>query len=177
MPLIIKDYSWTQTESNIYINVPLKGTKAAKVDIFSTDEYLKVHFPPFLFEAFLSEPVIDDKSIAQIGNGVAAIVLQKRTHRLWEHLMIRNNNKEQLKDIRERALLKYQEKIAMDVKAKDEKKREDRKYALDTMMKLEQEEMEMIKKTRADDLTAEVESWKRKEENVTVKGEPNQKPH
>ena len=42
MPLIIKDYSWTQTESTVYINVPLKGTKAAKVDVVSTDEYLKV---------------------------------------------------------------------------------------------------------------------------------------
>ncbi|RXM94639.1 Dyslexia susceptibility 1 candidate gene 1 protein-like [Acipenser ruthenus] len=42
MPLIVKDYSWTQTETLVYINVPLKGVKAGKVDIFSTDEYLKL---------------------------------------------------------------------------------------------------------------------------------------
>lgn len=42
MPLLVTDYSWTQTDSTVHINVPLKGAKAAKVDILCTDEYLKV---------------------------------------------------------------------------------------------------------------------------------------
>lgn len=42
MPLLVTDYSWTQTESTVYISVPLKGAKAGKVDILSTDDYLKV---------------------------------------------------------------------------------------------------------------------------------------
>lgn len=43
MPLLVTDYSWTQTDSAVYISVPLKGCKAEKVDILSTDEYLKVN--------------------------------------------------------------------------------------------------------------------------------------
>lgn len=42
MPLLVTDYSWTQTETAVYINVPLKGAKVGKVDILCTDEYLKV---------------------------------------------------------------------------------------------------------------------------------------
>ena len=42
MPLIVKDYTWTQTESMVYLRVPLKGATAEHVDILSTDEYLKV---------------------------------------------------------------------------------------------------------------------------------------
>lgn len=42
MPVIVKDYSWTQTESKVYISVPLKGMNSKHVDIFATDEYLKV---------------------------------------------------------------------------------------------------------------------------------------
>lgn len=42
MPLLVTDYSWTQTDSTVYINVPLKGVKAGTVDIMSTDEYIKV---------------------------------------------------------------------------------------------------------------------------------------
>lgn len=42
MPLLVTDYSWTQTDSTVYISVPLKGAKVGKVDILSTDEYLKV---------------------------------------------------------------------------------------------------------------------------------------
>lgn len=42
MPLLVADYSWTQTEYTVYVSVPLKGAKVGKVDILSTDEYLKV---------------------------------------------------------------------------------------------------------------------------------------
>lgn len=42
MPLIVKDFTWEQTEKVLFITVPLKGVKAQKVDIFSSEEYLKV---------------------------------------------------------------------------------------------------------------------------------------
>lgn len=94
MPLLVTDYSWTQTESTVCISVPLKGAKAGRVDILSTDEYLKVHYPPYLFEAFLFEPVDDERSTAKVGNEVAVISLPKRTNKVWEHLMITTNEKE-----------------------------------------------------------------------------------
>jgi hypothetical protein len=42
MPLIVKDFTWEQTNKVVFITVPLKGVKANKVDIFSSEEYLKV---------------------------------------------------------------------------------------------------------------------------------------
>lgn len=42
MPLIVKDFTWEQTEKVLFVTVPLKGVKASKVDIFSSEEYLKV---------------------------------------------------------------------------------------------------------------------------------------
>ena len=42
MPLIVKDFTWEQTDKVVFITVPLKGVKANKVDIFSSEEYLKV---------------------------------------------------------------------------------------------------------------------------------------
>lgn len=48
----------------------------------------QVHYPPYLFEAFLFEPVDDDRSTAKIGDGVAVFSLPKRTNKAWEHLMI-----------------------------------------------------------------------------------------
>jgi hypothetical protein len=42
MPLIVKDYVWEETDKNVFITVPLKGVKAGKVDILSSEEYLKV---------------------------------------------------------------------------------------------------------------------------------------
>ncbi|KAG7263689.1 hypothetical protein CRUP_007757 [Coryphaenoides rupestris] len=88
MPLMVRDYSWTQTDSTVYLRVPLKGAKAAHVHILSTDEYLKVHFPPFLLEAFLFEAVDEAKSSAKVGNGVAAFTLPKKIHRPWDSLVL-----------------------------------------------------------------------------------------
>ena len=42
MPLIVKDFGWEETDKMVWVTVPLKGVKANKVDISSTDEYLKV---------------------------------------------------------------------------------------------------------------------------------------
>uniref|UniRef100_A0A3B4BFH7 Dynein axonemal assembly factor 4 n=1 Tax=Periophthalmus magnuspinnatus TaxID=409849 RepID=A0A3B4BFH7_9GOBI len=88
MPLLITDYSWTQTDSTVYISVPLKGVRASQVDIIATDQYLKVHFPPYLFEAFLAQPVDEDKSTAKVGNGAALLTLSKKTEELWDQLML-----------------------------------------------------------------------------------------
>lgn len=36
------DYTWTQNDSTVYITLSLKGVKLGKVDILSTEEYVKV---------------------------------------------------------------------------------------------------------------------------------------
>ncbi|TDH09246.1 hypothetical protein EPR50_G00084820 [Perca flavescens] len=162
MPLLVTDYSWTQTDSTVFISVPLKGRKVEKVDIVSTEEYLKVHYPPYLFEAFLFEPVDDDRSTAKVGNGVAVISLSKRTNKVWEHLMITTNDKEKKKEIRERALLTYQEKLSSESRSKVEKQHAEKKYALEIMMKLEKEERDSIQKMKDNErekTTAELAAW------------------
>ncbi|XP_035859485.1 dynein assembly factor 4, axonemal [Sander lucioperca] len=162
MPLLVTDYSWTQTDSTVFISVPLKGRKVEKVDIMSTEEYLKVHYPPYLFEAFLFEPVDDDRSTAKVGNGVAVISLSKRTNKVWEHLMITTNDKEKKKEIRERALLTYQEKLSSESRSKVEKQHAEKKYALEIMMKLEKEERDSIQKMKDNEReknTAELAAW------------------
>nr|XP_057931229.1 dynein assembly factor 4, axonemal [Doryrhamphus excisus]XP_057931230.1 dynein assembly factor 4, axonemal [Doryrhamphus excisus]XP_057931231.1 dynein assembly factor 4, axonemal [Doryrhamphus excisus] len=164
MPLLVTDHSWTQTESMVYISVPLKG--ATKVDILSSDEYLKVHFPPFLLEVFLSELVDDEQSLAKIGNGVAVISLSKRTNKLWEHLAISTYDKETKKEIRVRALSKMEEKLAAEAQSRSEKKHKEKKYALKTMMNIEKDEREKIQKMKDDEraaTTAELEAWQLKE--------------
>lgn len=47
-----------------------------------------------------------------------------------------SDDKEKKKEIRERALLKYQEKLSAESRANAEKKHAERKYALETMMKV-----------------------------------------
>uniref|UniRef100_A0A3Q3VKD5 Dynein axonemal assembly factor 4 n=1 Tax=Mola mola TaxID=94237 RepID=A0A3Q3VKD5_MOLML len=151
MPLRVTNFSWTQTDSMVCITVPLKGIRVGNVDIISTDEYLKVHYPPNLFEAFLFEPVDDARSTVQFGNGAAVICLPKRTNKVWEHLMISaSKNDKEKKETRERALLKYQEKLSVESISKAEKKYKEKKYALETMIKWLNREAEARRAVKAD---------------------------
>ncbi|KAL7870212.1 hypothetical protein SRHO_G00077090 [Serrasalmus rhombeus] len=165
MPLLVRDYTWTQTETTVYISVPLKGVKPAKVDVLCTEEFLKVSFPPFLFEAFLSEPVDDDKSVAKLGNGAAVFTLPKKNEGLWTRLS-RDVDKAKQREIRDEAILKTQNKAAEKSMAKAAKIQQEKKYTLETMMKLEEEERARIQTMKDEECaraTAELEAWKEKQ--------------
>ncbi len=42
MPIVVKDFTWQETDKHIFITVPLKGVKSEKLDILTTEEYIKV---------------------------------------------------------------------------------------------------------------------------------------
>lgn len=42
MPLQVSDYSWQQTETAVFISVPLRGVCGRDADVFCTENYLKV---------------------------------------------------------------------------------------------------------------------------------------
>uniref|UniRef100_A0A8C1Z9D5 Dynein axonemal assembly factor 4 n=1 Tax=Cyprinus carpio TaxID=7962 RepID=A0A8C1Z9D5_CYPCA len=153
MPLIVRDHTWTQNLNKVYISVPLKGVKTTNVHVICKDEYLRVSFPPFLFEVFLFRPINEEKSKARIADSVAVFTLQKRRDELWEQL---NTNIEQ-------AILKVQEKEAEKSEAKAARIQQEKKYALETMMKLENEERDRIQKMKDEECAraaAELDFWK-----------------
>ncbi|XP_026876598.2 dynein assembly factor 4, axonemal isoform X1 [Electrophorus electricus] len=173
MPLIVKDYTWTQTETTVYISIPLKAVKTANVDVLCTDEYLKVSFPPYLFEAFFFQPIEDDKSVAKIGNGAAVFTLPKKESGLWEHLC-RSIDKDKQRENREEAVLKTQEKSAEKSKAKATRTQQEKKYTLETMMKLEEEERASIQRMKDEECaraTVELEAWKEKQRKMVEEEE------
>ena len=58
MPILVKDYTWEETEKHIFITVPLKGVMANKVDILTTEEYIKVRGPILSLKASLATTFI-----------------------------------------------------------------------------------------------------------------------
>ena len=58
MPILVKDYIWEETEKHIFITVPLKGVMTNKVDILTTEEYIKVSFPILSLKASLATTFI-----------------------------------------------------------------------------------------------------------------------
>ncbi|KAM8973448.1 dynein axonemal assembly factor 4 [Pelodytes ibericus] len=163
MPITVQDYTWEQTEELVYISLPLKAAKAGGSDVLCTEDYLKVSFPPFLFEAFLFAPIDDNKSSAKIGNGIILFTLHKQAPSVWDTLTVANLEKKEMQRIREHAVTRVQDKAKEDSQARAVKKRENEKYSLEVMMKIDEEERKRIEDVKEEErrkATEEMEKWK-----------------
>ncbi|NXV71977.1 DAAF4 factor, partial [Atlantisia rogersi] len=169
MPVWLREYSWRQTSTAVYLSLPLRGVRVTPANIFCTDQYLKVSVPPFLFEAILFAPIDDTNSTAKIGNGAIFFTLYKKEVSMWDSLTLPNAGKEKLQYLRENAVLKAHEKAKEETEAKKVTKQEHKKYALEATMKLEEAE-----RTRIEDLkekvrlkvTKELELWDKQQKEA-----------
>ncbi|KAK2164851.1 hypothetical protein LSH36_58g16015 [Paralvinella palmiformis] len=135
MPIVIKDYTWEETEKTLYITIPLKGVRPNKVDIFSIETYIKVHYPPYLFESFLFEPVYDQKSTAQVGNGVVVFKLEKQTPSVWGQLQHpQTDDRDWQQNQRQLAVERYRERAEQEKATKVDAKRDCDRFGVKSQM-------------------------------------------
>ncbi|BFZ01485.1 hypothetical protein BsWGS_04524 [Bradybaena similaris] len=164
MPLIVKDYTWEETDRVVWITVPLKGVKPNKVDVFLSDEYLKASYPPYLFECLLAGLVDDTKGSAQVGNGTVVFKLFKRDTGLWNTLQSPDAaDKNIMKQKREDALEKVKKRLEDESTQKAETKRLNEKLAINEMMKIEDDarhRISDIKENERQKATEDLEMWK-----------------
>ncbi|XP_038076928.1 dynein assembly factor 4, axonemal-like [Patiria miniata] len=164
MPITVKDYTWDETETSVHVVVPLKGVKASKVDIFSTDEYLKVNYPPYLFEVVLFQPVDDSKGTAQVGDGTITFNLQKKEPGLWSRLISLNSEDKDLMKSKRQAAIDATHKKAQQEKQRQQVEKQERdRMALKEQMRLENEErqrIEEVKEAERQKATEDLEKWK-----------------
>ncbi|XP_009561998.2 dynein axonemal assembly factor 4 [Cuculus canorus] len=167
MPVWLREYSWRQSPSAVYLSLPVRGLRVTPGSIFCTEQYLKVSIPPFLFEAILYAPIDDTNSTAKIGNEVIFFTLYKKEAAMWDSLTLANANKEKLQCLRENAVLRAHEKAKEETEAKKVTKQEHKKYALEATMKLEEAErkrIEDLKEKERQKVTRDLELWKKQQD-------------
>ncbi|XP_062061943.1 dynein axonemal assembly factor 4 isoform X2 [Lepus europaeus] len=163
MPVQVSDYSWQQTETAVFLSLPLRGVCVRDADVFCTENYLK---------AFLYAPIDDASSKAKIGNDAVVFTLYKREAGMWETLSVPGVDKEMMQRIREKSILQAQERAKEAAEAKAVAMREDQKYALNVLMKIEEEErkkIESIKENERKKATKELEAWKESQRKAEEK--------
>ncbi|CAF3440568.1 unnamed protein product [Rotaria sp. Silwood1] len=169
MPVIVRDINWEETDANLVLHIPMKGAKANKLDVLSSDQYLKVSFPPFFYEVFLYDLIDDDKSKIIVQNGFVEVTLTKQIPRKWNQLAhVQSDDKELMKNLREEALnqiaLKQKQRIEANSSLLNTNKRE----AVREQMKLDEVErsrIDMIKKNERDKASEEMKQF---EENQKI---------
>lgn len=164
MPIIIKDFTWTQSNERVCINLPLKGTKSSSLDIVSSMEYFKVSYAPFLFECWFPQMVKDEECSAIVSNGIISLKFEKLLEKEWPSLFHEEfKDKELLKKIREEALVHAGERSKRLQEQKLEMRAKNKKEALQQQMKLEADERALItsiKEAEKKQTTLEIEEFK-----------------
>ena len=173
MPILVKDLTWKETDLEVFVTVPLKGVKASKADIFSTDTYLKVSYPPYLFEVLLHAPVIEERCLARVGNGVIDFTLLKKEPGLWGRLHSEESeDKEKMVEKRAEAI-DYAHKSAVELaKQRAKAKKEEESFAIKQQMKLEEEERQRIAQAKQDErdrTDKELEEWEKSKQKQNPK--------
>ena len=173
MPILVKDYTWKETDVEVVVTVPLKGVKASKADIFSTDSYVKVSYPPYLFEVLLYAPVIEERCVARVGNGIIDFTLIKKEPGIWGRLHSEESeSKERMVEKRAEAV-DYAHRSAKELaEQKAKKRREEESFAIKQQMKLEEEERERIereKQQERDRTARELEEWQKAKQQKPAK--------
>ncbi|KAG8223224.1 hypothetical protein J437_LFUL003575 [Ladona fulva] len=86
MPILIKDFSWKQTEDVIIIRFPCKEENMKNIDIISATKYVKASFPPYIFELFLAKNIKETESTCVMNNNELIFNLVKEEKGHWDVL-------------------------------------------------------------------------------------------
>ncbi|CAM9825481.1 unnamed protein product, partial [Discosporangium mesarthrocarpum] len=173
---VTADYTWVESETTVQLQVPLKGTSPSRVDIFATECYLKVSFPPYLLEVDLHGFIDPEVHTARVRGGILIIKLTKKNGYtgLWGKIGVNTNHKSDPGVVARRKqsiqdkLKREQELMAL----ASQRKHDDERLALRCQMSLEEAERQHIEDIKSEEKKeAEEEVYSAFSEMVTRAGE------
>ncbi|XP_067000889.2 dynein axonemal assembly factor 4 isoform X2 [Anabrus simplex] len=162
MPILVKDFSWRQTDTVIIIRVPLKGIHFSKADIFTFDNYIKAHFSPFLFEVFLFSQVKEAESKCTKTDDELVFELLKTEPNTWEKLEA-DLTKSEKQRLRLDILARFQQKAKQDGEARAGRKQELQQLAVREQMSINSkthQHIQDLKKAAREEALEEVNQWR-----------------
>lgn len=162
MPILVKDHTWIQSSKIISIRIPIKPVNHDKVDVFTTDWYVKANFSPFLFEVFLLYEIDSKKSSCIVKEDLISFDLYKKVEQEWESLEKELTKSEKMK-IKEEVLSKCQEEAMKETEDKRIQKTQLDRHAVQRAMDVDARQHEIMDKRRNDErdkaMTA-LEEWR-----------------
>lgn len=166
MPILIKDYNWSQTDTQIVVKVPLKGIHSnPSADIFTYETFIKINCLPFYFEAFLLHPIDEKNSRCKILENEARFTLLKKTAQSWASLELHCAKESKLNEKKEMiqcAQLLAGKEAEQRWKDKCESKRNEVHKEVDREAKV-REEIESLRKNEIDKKLEDINMKKEKE--------------
>lgn len=170
MPIIVKDFTWTQSPTNLQIKIPSKSSNKNNVDIFTTDSYIKIHFNPFLFELFLLHDVDNERSKCIVQEESILLELIKKKETDWEGLE-KCLTKEEKMVLRQKILEKCQAEAKEKAEQKSIKKSEMDRFTVQKAMEIDSQQhalMDSRRDAERNKAMNELQEWKESLKPVNV---------
>ncbi|GIM07741.1 hypothetical protein Vretimale_11827, partial [Volvox reticuliferus] len=162
MPLT-PQYTWSETEASLEVTVDVPGVSRAKADVFATDAFLKVNYPPYLFALDLYKEVDNSRSSATIIPGKVVFKLFKRESRLWGCLAA-SGDKTELTRRRNASIDRAYLVLEEARKARLARKQQEDKNATQRSMDMDRRKRQEMERRKAEELAQErgrLEEWQR----------------
>uniref|UniRef100_A0A8D8Z6E4 Dyslexia susceptibility 1 candidate gene 1 protein homolog n=2 Tax=Cacopsylla melanoneura TaxID=428564 RepID=A0A8D8Z6E4_9HEMI len=147
MPLIVKETSWRQTPAKVFIVVPLNGIPTHKVDMFTSERYIKLHYGNYIFEKLLLHPVNEEASTIRVNNNEAEFELIKVEEAMWDHVEVQVSKKEAI-ELKIKLMEEYRERVKRLTEEMLSKKDKRSKEAVSIQMKQETDEQSVVNKLK-----------------------------
>lgn len=162
MPIVIKDFTWNQTESTLTITVPLKGVHQSKTDIFTSPKYIKASYEKYFFEVFLRHPIVPEQSKAIFTSDAIQFELSKVEQQLWDELEV-SLSKQDKQELKMKIIQEEHERIQNKTKKLAEKNSELKRTAVREQICLDTKQRQLIddiKKKEKERALGDVDKWK-----------------
>lgn len=134
--------------------------------------YIKVSYPPYLFEVHLFAPVVEEQCSMRIGGGVASFRLLKRQPGRWLRLRSADSeDRNAMAEKRAEALEHAHKTAAAMAEERARKKRDEEQFAIRQQMRLEEEARERIegeKRAEREKAEREMELWKKQKKEAVA---------
>ncbi|XP_041986888.1 dynein axonemal assembly factor 4-like [Aricia agestis] len=169
MPILVKDFTWTQTLKSVHIRIPIDPVYKENIDLFTTDSYVKAHFSPFLFEIFLFDEVDNKNCKCIIHDKEIVLNLIKKEEYEWSQLE-KILSKEEKKELRQKNLNASQDDAKKESEEKFIKKNELNRFAVQKAMDIDSKQHLLMDKRRDEERRQamdNLENWRLKTENRT----------
>ncbi|OQS03688.1 hypothetical protein THRCLA_03994 [Thraustotheca clavata] len=147
MPLS-PQYEWSQDESTIKLDIPLKNASRKDVDFYVADLIIKVNFKPYVLLVDLIDSIVPDTTLIKIINGVMHLCVNKAQNGLWKELIFHGTKN----DILERRKASMARKTLAEQQLAE--KRKETKYATEKKTLRDQMALDEHERQRLDDLKA-----------------------
>ncbi|CAL8131648.1 unnamed protein product [Orchesella dallaii] len=147
MPIIIKDFEWSENAEWVFILLDMKGVKAGSIDIISSPTYLKVHWPPFIFEVFLKHQVDDELGECTFDRNSGKVSLRLRKGESgvsWDQLENKELTKEEKSVKRAAAIQISHQKHEKEKKARHQRQFDRKQASVQEQLRLDSEARERI---------------------------------